>query len=137
MSDDNRDYEVGLGKPPKHTRFKKGKSGNPNGRPKGTRNFDKEIEEVLLAPVKVTENGKQRKVSSRMAILMRLREMALKGDPRAMVRYLELAAQHANLQEAKSAEKTLSKNDKTILDRFAQSVLQGKDSLLVDGEDDE
>ena len=30
---DETDYEVGYGKPPKHTQFKRGQSGNPNGRP--------------------------------------------------------------------------------------------------------
>ena len=32
-------HEVGYGKPPKHTRFKPGQSGNSKGRPKGVRNF--------------------------------------------------------------------------------------------------
>jgi hypothetical protein len=32
------DYEVGYGKPPKETRFKPGQSGNPRGRPKGSKN---------------------------------------------------------------------------------------------------
>ena len=31
---DGRGYEVGYGKPPKATRFKKGQSGNPKGRPR-------------------------------------------------------------------------------------------------------
>lgn len=31
------EYEVGYGKPPKETRFKRGQSGNPNGRPKGAK----------------------------------------------------------------------------------------------------
>jgi Family of unknown function (DUF5681) len=31
MSENKRDYEVGRGKPPVHTRFKKGQSGNPRG----------------------------------------------------------------------------------------------------------
>ena len=35
MTEKKRDYEVGRGKPPVHTRFKKGQSGNPRGpRPK-------------------------------------------------------------------------------------------------------
>ena len=34
MSKDSADYDIGYGKPPEDTRFKKGQSGNPRGRPK-------------------------------------------------------------------------------------------------------
>jgi hypothetical protein len=37
--DDERDYEVGYGKPPRHSRFVKGQSGNPRGRPPGAKNM--------------------------------------------------------------------------------------------------
>ena len=36
--DDERDYEVGYAKPPEHTRFVKGQSGNPRGRAPGAKN---------------------------------------------------------------------------------------------------
>ena len=41
------DYEVGRGKPPLHTRFKPGESGNPKGRPKGVRNFKTDVQATL------------------------------------------------------------------------------------------
>jgi hypothetical protein len=37
MDDQPRDYAVGYGKPPVETRFQKGQSGNPEGRPRGTK----------------------------------------------------------------------------------------------------
>jgi hypothetical protein len=37
--DDERDYPVGYGKPPPHSRFVKGQSGNPRGRPPGAKNM--------------------------------------------------------------------------------------------------
>jgi hypothetical protein len=40
---DSGDYQVGYGKPPKHTQFKPGKSGNPQGRPKGTKNLKTDL----------------------------------------------------------------------------------------------
>ncbi|MCY3732928.1 MAG: DUF5681 domain-containing protein, partial [Chloroflexi bacterium] len=52
-----RKYDVGFGKPPKHSRFKKGKSGNPKGRPKGSRNFSMVVKETLEEPVRVTSHG--------------------------------------------------------------------------------
>ena len=39
MPREHADYAVGYGKPPKHTRFKKGRSGNPRGRPRGAKNL--------------------------------------------------------------------------------------------------
>ena len=73
MSWKNKDYEVGRGKPPVSSRFRKGESGNPKGCPKGTRNFKTDVEEVLATRVQAVVNGKPVKVSSQLATLMRLR----------------------------------------------------------------
>jgi len=45
--DDERDYEVGYGKPPHHTRFVKGQSGNPRGRPRGAKNMKTLLNKAL------------------------------------------------------------------------------------------
>jgi hypothetical protein len=63
--DDARDYKVGYKKPPLHTRFEKGQSGNPRGRPRGTKNFSSVLNDALNQPVVVTENGRRRKISKR------------------------------------------------------------------------
>ena len=46
-SDHERDYEVGYGKPPRHTRFTKGRSGNPRGRSPGAKNLKTLLSEAL------------------------------------------------------------------------------------------
>jgi hypothetical protein len=43
MSDDNEDYQLGYGKPPKHSQFTKGRSGNPKGRPVRARSFKDDL----------------------------------------------------------------------------------------------
>ena len=53
--DDERDYEVGYGKPPRHTRFVKGQSGNPRGRPPGAKNLKTLLNKALNELVVVTE----------------------------------------------------------------------------------
>src|SRR5215471_4089215 len=71
-SDNKRDYEVGFGKPPPHTRFSKGQSGNPRGRLHGTKNLKTLVIEALNQLVTVTENGGKRTVSKCEAIATQL-----------------------------------------------------------------
>jgi hypothetical protein len=113
---------VGFGKPPVSGQFKKGKSGNPKGRPKGTRNFYTDLEEVLAGKVTVTENGKPKRVSSQFAALMRLREKALGGNPRAMDRYLTLAQQSTVDKEASGSERALSATEEDILQGYIKDM---------------
>lgn len=80
MSWKDKEYDVGYGKPPASNQFKKGKSGNPKGRPRGTRNLFTDLEEVLSKKVSVFENGKKKNVSAQMATIQRLCEKALMGD---------------------------------------------------------
>lgn len=122
---DEEDYEIGYGKPPRHTRFRKGQSGNPRGRPKGSRNFATELDEILNAPVPVTENGRKTQVSTRMAVLLRLREKALKGDPRAIKEVLGLMQGHETTKEAAQSERRLSRDELDILERFEAEIRAG------------
>src|SRR5262245_28321368 len=94
----NADYRVGYGRPPRHSVWKPGQSGNPKGRPKATRNFKTDVTATLTSPVQVTRRGRPHKVSTQQAILLRLREQALGGDARAIDRLTALA-QHYNNEE--------------------------------------
>jgi hypothetical protein len=53
---------VGYKKPPRHTQFQPGRSGNPKGRPKGSKNFSTVIEQELRRTIHVTENGQRKKI---------------------------------------------------------------------------
>jgi hypothetical protein len=77
-------FPVGYGKPPHHTRFKPGQSGNPGGRPKKKANtFAETLEMELNTLITVTEGGKQRKITMRQAIVKQQMNKAIQGDPRA------------------------------------------------------
>ena len=84
-------YEVGYCRPPKHTQFKPGQSGNRKGRPKGTQNFTTIARHRLAQPVVVREGAKVRKVSTLDASFARLIEQALRGDHRALKLLLDIA----------------------------------------------
>lgn len=74
------DYEVGYRKPPKHTRFKKGQSGNPKGRPKGCQNTRIELENLLNQRIEVRGvDGKTKTLTVRKAVLQKIVHDALKG----------------------------------------------------------
>src|SRR5262245_26498183 len=77
------DREVGYGKPPKHTRFQPGQSGNPRGRPKGTRNLKADLLEELGEKILIREGERARQVSKQRAVVKTLVTRTLKGDARA------------------------------------------------------
>ena len=79
-----RDYEVGYGKPPHHTRFMKGQSGNPRGRRCGSKNLRTLLSEALNEPVTITENGRRRKITKREAIVRQVVDCSAAPDWRAV-----------------------------------------------------
>jgi uncharacterized protein DUF5681 len=79
----NRQEAVGYRRPPKKSQFKQGKSGNPKGRPIGSKNVDKMIAAELEDRVHVTENGRRRKISKLEGIIKQIVNKSLSGDPRA------------------------------------------------------
>ena len=87
------DYEVGYGKPPVNTRFKPGQSGNPKGRPRGSKSFADLMRAALSETVQVREDGQLRHISRREAIIKSLIARALKGDARANDRLLPFMQQ--------------------------------------------
>jgi hypothetical protein len=77
---------VGYKKPPGRTRFKKGRSGNPNGRPRRLQpNGDGQVLFWALEwPVTIKVNGKKKCVTAREAIVEVMLREAAKGDLKAM-----------------------------------------------------
>lgn len=82
---DDPDYDVGYGKPPVGTRFRKGKSGNPMGRPKGALNLETVLERTLREKVVVNENGRRRVVSKMEVALKQLANKAAAGELKAIL----------------------------------------------------
>lgn len=84
MTDSRIDDEVGYRKPPKNTRFQKGTSGNPSGRPKQIRSFKADLLAELQEKLSLVENGKARRISKQRAFAKTLIAAAIKKDTHAV-----------------------------------------------------
>ena len=93
------DYDVGYAKPPVDTRFPKGVSGNPRGRPKGSRNKRsgppvQQLEDIILAEAKrgiaVKDGDRTVRLSMAQAIVRAIAVNAAKGQPRAQKLFTEM-----------------------------------------------
>ena len=133
------DDKVGYKKPPRHTRFRPGQSGNPRGRQKGLRNFGTDVKATLEAKVAVNENGGKRRVSTQEAMLLRLREKALKGDSRALDLLVRLAqVYNPDGPGEASSEQDMAAEDREILDAYVEArMLEVSGNLRPRGGGDE
>lgn len=92
-ADGEDDYEVGYGKPPAHTRFKKGQSGNPTGKRKGTRSALRQLERFLDKSLIVNEGGKRVRMTPVEIVFRSVFKLAAQGNIPAAKLMLELQRQ--------------------------------------------
>ncbi|UWU90609.1 DUF5681 domain-containing protein [Bradyrhizobium sp. CB1015] len=109
---------VGYGNPPKHSQFKPGQSGNPKGRPKGSRNFKTDLRETLQSPVNVTQHGREKRITTQRATLEMLRAKALRGDQRALEQLIRLLEKYDEPEARIDAP--LGTSDQAILDAYVR-----------------
>jgi hypothetical protein len=118
-SEKKGDYEVGYGKPPRDTRFPKGQSGNPRGRPPGAKNLKTLLSEALNEPVIVTENGGRRKVTKRQAIVTQLVNRSATADFRAIKILLDIVRDIERQTEPTAPETSdFSEADEKVLEQI-------------------
>jgi hypothetical protein len=75
-----KNYDVGYRRPPRHSQFREGASGNPNGRPRNTKNLKTDLTEELREKILVRESDRPVKISKQRAIVKTLMAKTLKGD---------------------------------------------------------
>ncbi len=90
MSKKRTGDEVGYGKPPKHTQFQKGVSGNPTGRPKKAADFHSIFMKESESLMTIIDNGQRRRISKLEAIAKQLHNKALTGNIQALRIYIAL-----------------------------------------------
>jgi len=125
MSDEDQD---GFTRPPRHSQFKPGQSGNPKGRPKGTRNLKTDLTRLMRKRVQIREDGHQRDVSRQELVLLRLFERAAKGDVKAANSLINMVMKLNPQTEQLSAVSQVSETDKQIIDDFLRRYVNASRS---------
>lgn len=118
-----RKYDVGYRKPPKHTQFKKGRSGNPRGRPRGSLNFATVLERALREKVVINENGVRKSVTKLVAGFRRFTDKFASGDPKAF-RLVASMSQPADehINEGPVADSVSNELDQRVLESILKRI---------------
>ena len=122
MSEDNDDYEVGYGKPPKHSRWKPGESGNPRGKEKGHKGLKTDLEAELNATATVTgKDGWSRKGRQQRLAIATLCRRAANGDLKAQALLFPMILNIFGVEDRGKGQSKLSAQDQAILDELLAS----------------
>lgn len=113
---------VGYGKPPQHTRFKKGQSGNPKGRPKGSKNLDTLLMESVNERVTINENGVPKKVSKLAVMHKQLANKGATGDLRALQMILRKLEDLESRTRAHAGAETFGEADHLIMNDLSERL---------------
>ena len=134
--------EVGYGKPPEATRFKKGVSGNPKGRPRGGLNVATVFVRTLRERVTINESGRRKTVTKLEAALKQLINKAASGDLRALRQLVELARDAEAKQSTSGMQNpVIGELDQEVMDgilkRFERGEEEDQESREANNGDDQ
>ena len=134
--------EVGYGRPPEATRFRKGTSGNPKGRPRGSLNVAALFTKTLRERVVINENGQRKKVTKLEAALKQLVNKSATGDLRALRQLVELARDAEAKQNTSGTQSPgIGELDQEVIDgivkRFEGTEVQIQEAQEANDVDDQ
>ncbi len=120
MPEENPPYEVGYGKPPKSSQFTKGSSGNPKGRPKGSKNLASVFLKESRQRVRINGPHGTRTVTKLEAAAMQLSNKAAQGDLRASREFFSLVERSEERVDANAQPIEVHETDQRVM----QSILK-------------
>ena len=130
----DNDYEIGYGRPPKHSRWSKGESGNPRGRNKGSRGLKTDLDAELRETLTIQMNGKKVKGTTQRLMLRTLAARAASGDVRASRVLIDLVLQVFGAGDRGGKGEQLSAIDRALLEDIMGPALEADDDAPSDQE---
>jgi hypothetical protein len=134
---DTQNPEVGYGRPPVAHQFQKGTSGNPAGRPEGSRSISSAIAAAMAEKVVVNINGKKRRITKLQAAFTQLANKAAGGDRHAAKLIIDLFHQSETRDEARAAGTPIGAEDRRATDAAILEALRAnmRNTLPEDNHD--
>lgn len=129
--DNNDDEKVGYRRPPKHSRFKPGQSGNPRGRQKRGTTIVEAVSDELRATITVRENGRQFRITKAETVAKSLVMKAAKGDTKAFALIMQLVPAQFRQGAGSEKETEITDAEKAVLERYLARKLDEKVSAAA------
>jgi hypothetical protein len=130
LSDKPKSYEIGYGKPPEHSRFKAGKSGNPKGKRKSQKSYKSIVREAMNEKVTVHTARGSKKMTKLEALIHTSLNNGLKGDAKSVELFLKIARDTGLADDLAEGLATgmehLKEEDEAILERVLRRERRNK-----------
>ena len=122
MADENAPYTVGFGKPPSERRFQKGRSGNPKGRPKGSKNLATIVLKESRQKVRINSSRGTRTVTKAEATVMQVANKSIQGDLRAARDFIDLIGRSEDNAISGTGSLQISELDRQVLENLRRRM---------------
>lgn len=125
-----QDYVVGYGRPPQHSRFKPGQSGNRKGRPRGRVNLRTVVEHALNERIEIRDRDRTRTLSKLAGVVQAVVNKSVKGDARAqatLITLLRALRMTAETPEPTGTEQITTHDAEIIADFFRRRGVSTED----------
>jgi hypothetical protein len=120
--DSDEPYKVGKGKPPRHTQFKPGQSGNRRGRSRGSRNLATILHRELQTRVTVTIDGRRKQLTKQELVIKQLVNKAVAGDPKVIPTLLDEIRLIETIVDSSVSRSATSKEDLAIIKNIVKRI---------------
>ncbi len=122
MADENAPYAVGYGKPPSEGRFQKGRSGNPKGRPKGSKNLAMIVLKESRQKVRINSSRGTRTVTKAEATVMQVANKSIQGDLRAARDFIDLIGRSEESAISGSGSLQIGELDRQVMENLRRRM---------------